>query len=109
MILNCENGVVKIDPVAVKSEGSVKTSTVPFYLASYQMNADDTYSDYAIFTDGNAETMKFKEFAAIDLDKMAIRGIEEGDLLFYDIPHFSYGAEMFYKVDGSEIKFYSVK
>jgi outer membrane protein assembly factor BamB len=109
IILNCENGVVKIDPVAVKSEGSVKTSTVPFYLASYQMNADDTYSDFAIFTDGNAETMKFKEFAAIDLDKMVIRGTEEGDLLFYDIPHFSYGAEMFYKVDGSEIKFYSVK
>ena len=109
IILNCEKGVVKIDPVAVKTEGVLKTPTMAYYPASYEMKADDLYSDYALFTDGNAADGKFKEFAAIDLDKMVIRGLEGGALLFYDIPHFSEGAEMFYKVDGSEIKFYSVK
>lgn len=109
IIVNCQDGVVKVDPIAAKSEGSVKTPTIPFFPATYKMNYDDLYSDYALFTDGNAEDYKFKEFAAIDLDKMTIRGIEDGELLFYDIPHFSSGGEMFYKVDGGTIQFFSVK
>ena len=109
IVISCDKGIVKIDPVAVKTIGVVKTPTIPYYPASYLMKADDLYSDFALFTDGNAADGKFKEFAAIDLDKMAVRGVEDGELLFYDIPHFSYGAEMFYKVDGSEITFYSVK
>jgi len=53
--------------------------------------------------------LKFKTFASIDLDKMQIPGTDEAWLLSADTPHFSQGAEMFYKENGSEIKFYSVK
>jgi outer membrane protein assembly factor BamB len=109
IILNCEKGIVKINPETIKIEGIVKTPTVPFYQASKFMNADDTYQDYAIFTSGDAVKMKFKEFASVDLDNMRIRGVEDGDLLFYNISHFSDGGEMFYKVDGEVIKLYSVK
>jgi hypothetical protein len=109
IIVNCENGIVKINPETVKVEGVVKTPTVPFYQASKFMNADDTYKDYAIFTSGDGVKMTFKEFASINLDKMTIRGVEKGDLLFYNPSHFSDGAEMFYTVDGAEFKLYSVK
>ena len=81
----------------------------PFYQASKFMNADDPYQDYAIFTSGDGVKMTFKEFASIDLDKMAVRGVDDGDLLFFDIPHFSDGGEMYYKADGGNIKIYSVK
>lgn len=107
LVINCENGIIKINPRDVKIEGVCKTPTVAYDLEL--VNYDDYYSDYAVFTSGNAEEFKFKEFASIDLDKMAVRGVEDGELLFYDIPHFSEGAEMFYKVDGSEIIFFSVK
>jgi hypothetical protein len=109
IIVNCEKGIVKIDPIAAKVEGKIEIQTMPFMLPFNEMKADDKYKDYALFTSGDAETWKLKEFAAIDLDKMAVRGKEEGDLLFYDIPHFSEGGEMFYKVDGNEIQFFSVK
>jgi len=109
MVINCENGIIKIDPFAKKVDGIVKTPTVAFYQASKFMNADDPYQDYAIFTSGDGVKMKFKEFASIDLDKMVIRGVDEGDLLFYDIPHFSEGGEMFYKVDGGVITIFSVR
>jgi outer membrane protein assembly factor BamB len=109
LIVNCEDGVVKVDTKAMAVEGTLKTKTIPFYPASEKMLADDLYSDYALFTTGDSEKFKFKEFVSIDLDKMAIRGSEEGDLLFYDIPHFSDGGEMFYKADGGKITFYSVK
>ncbi|MFZ4522241.1 MAG: PQQ-binding-like beta-propeller repeat protein [Bacteroidales bacterium] len=109
IILNCDKGIVKIDPETAKVEGSVATPTVPFYQASKFMNADDAYQDYAIFTSGDGVKMTFKEFASIDLDKMVVRGVDDGDLLFYDIPHFSDGGEMYYKVDGGNIKIYAVK
>ena len=109
IILNCDDGIVKLDPVAMKVEGTLKTPNVPFYQASKFMNADDTYQDFAIFTSGDAIKMKFKEFASIDLDKMTIRGMEDGDLLFHNISRFSEGGEMFYKVDGEDFKLYSVK
>jgi hypothetical protein len=109
IILNCENGIVKINTSDKKVEGTVKTPTVPFYQASRFMNADDPYQDYAVFTSGDGVKMTFKEFASIDLDKMSIRGVDDGDLLFKDIPSFSEGGEMFYKVDGEVIRIYSVK
>jgi len=109
IILNCDNGIIKINPATMKIEGTVKTPTFPFYQASAYMNADDLYQDYAVFTEGDGVKMTFKEFASIDLDKMAVRGLDDGNLLFFDIPHFSNGGEMFYKVDGPEIVIYSVK
>jgi len=109
IILNCDDGIVKLDPVAMKVEGTLKTPNVPFYQASKFMNADDTYQDFAIFTSGDAVKMKFKEFASIDLDKMTIRGMEDGDLLFHNVSRFSEGGEMFYKADDEVFKLYSVK
>jgi hypothetical protein len=109
LIVNCDKGIVKINPETVKVEGVVKTPTVAFYQASKFMNADNSYDDYAIFTSGDAVKMKFKEFASVDLNKMTIRGVEDGDLLFHDVSHFSEGGEMFYKTDGEVIKIYSVK
>jgi hypothetical protein len=35
--------------------------------------------------------------------------VEDGDLLFKNNPHFSIGAEMFFKTDGETIRFFSVK
>jgi len=109
MILNCEDGIVKINPLTASIEGSLKTPNVSSYPANLNMNCDDEYLDYAIFTNGNSEKLDFKTFASIDLEKMQVRGTDDADLLFYEIPHFSTGGEMYYKVDGSEIKFYSVK
>ncbi len=109
IIVNCEKGIVKIDPLSAKVDGKVETPTMPFILPFNEMKADDYYNDYAVFTSGNAETWKLKEFAAIDLDTMKVRGLEEGDLLFYDPPQFSQGGEMFYKVDANEVRFFSVK
>jgi len=107
LVINCNNGIIKINPKDVKIEGVLKTPTVPFDMVL--TNADDLYQDYAIFTSGNAEDFKFKEFASVDLDKMTIRGVEDGELIFYDNPHFSEGAEMFYKSDGNTLKVYSIK
>jgi len=109
IIINCEKGIVKLDPIAAKVEGKVETPTMPFMLPFNEMKADDYYKDYAVFTSGDAETWKLKEFASIDLDNMKVRGLEEGDLLFYETPRFSQGGEMFYKVDDEEIRFFSVK
>jgi outer membrane protein assembly factor BamB len=109
IILNCDKGIMKIDPATLKIEGVVNTSTLPYYQASRFMQADDPYQDYAIFTSGDAVKGTFKEFASIDLDNMTIRGTDDGELLFSNIPHFSKGGEMFYKVDGGEISIYSVK
>lgn len=109
IIVNCEKGIVKLDPIAAKVEGKVEVQTMPFMLPFNEMKADDYYKDYAVFTSGDAEAWKLKEFASIDLDNMKVRGLEEGDLLFYDIPHFSQGGEMFYKVDDEEIRIFSVK
>jgi outer membrane protein assembly factor BamB len=109
IILNCEKGIVKLDPVAAKVDGKVETPTMPFMLPFKEMKADDHYKDYAVFTDGDAETWKLKEFASIDLDNMKVRGVDEGDLLFYEPSHFSQGGEMFYKVDDEEIRFFSLK
>jgi len=109
IVLNCEKGIVKLDPVAAKVDGKVEIPTMPFMLPFNEIKADDHYMDYAVFTDGDAETWKLKEFAAIDLENMTVRGLEEGDLLFYEPSHFSEGAEMFYKVDDEVISFFSVK
>ena len=109
IVLNCEKGIVKIDPASLKIEGIVKTSTVPFYQASKFMNGDDDFQDYAIFTEGDGAKMTFKEFASIDLEKMTIRGVGDGELLFKKVTRFSEGGEMFYDTDGEELTIYSVK
>jgi outer membrane protein assembly factor BamB len=109
LILNCEDGIVKINTATGQIEGTLKTPSFPYYLASEDMFADDYYDDYAIYTKGDATKMTCKEWASIDLEKMAIRGVEDAALMEYDIPHFSDGAEMFYKVDGEEIRIYSIK
>jgi outer membrane protein assembly factor BamB len=109
IILNCEEGIVKINPATMKIEGTVKTPTFPMFLPCDEMNADDYYQDYAVFTKGDGTKMELKEFACIDLDKMAIRGVEDAGIFDYSAEHFSEGGEMFYKVDGGEIKIYSVK
>lgn len=109
MILNCNKGIIKIDAVTAAIEGTLKTPNVSAYPASVHMNADNDYADYAIFTDGNSEKLDFKTFASIDLDKMTVRGTGDAALLFYDNPHFSEGAEMFYQSDGSEISIFSIE
>jgi len=109
IILNCTKGIVKINPVTSKIEAVVKTPTIPFYSPSKVMNADDYYKDYAVYSTGNVKKGKFKKFAAIDLDKMTVRGTESCDLLLSNVDHFSEGAEMFFKVDKSAVKIFSVK
>jgi hypothetical protein len=73
------------------------------------LNNDDFLEDHSIFTSGDPEKLKFKTFASIDLDKMQILGTDEAWLLSADTLHFSQGAEMFHKENGSKIKFYCVK
>ncbi|HPS62879.1 MAG TPA: PQQ-binding-like beta-propeller repeat protein [Bacteroidales bacterium] len=109
IILNCEKGIVKIDPKAMKIEGKVTVPTFPMFLPSEDMMWDDDYQDYAVFTKGDGTKMDLKEWASIDLDRMVVRGIEDAKIMGYNIPHFSDGAEMFYKVDGGELTIYSVK
>lgn len=111
IILNCEEGIIKIDAAARKIEGSVKTPTFPFFMPyeDESMKADDPYTDYAVFTKGDGAKMVIKEFASVDLDKMTIRGVGDAVVFTYSMPHFSEGGEMFYMVDGDVIKIYSVK
>jgi outer membrane protein assembly factor BamB len=109
IILNCEDGIIKINPETRKVEGTVKISTFPMFLPYQWMKGDDAYKDYAVFTKGDGTKMDLKEFAAIDLDKMTVRGVEDAVIFNYRPSHFSEGAEMFYKVDGAEFKLYSVK
>jgi hypothetical protein len=73
------------------------------------MNADDAYIDYGIFTKGDVKKMEYKEFAAINLENMTIRGIYAADVLFYDNPHFSDGGEKFYVADGKKVTLFSTK
>ena len=108
-MLNCEKGIVKINPGSAKIEGKVEVPTFPMFLPSEDMMWDDDYQDYALFTKGDGTKMELKEWASIDLDRMAVRGFEEAKIMGYDVPHFSRGAEMFYKVDGSELSIFSVK
>jgi outer membrane protein assembly factor BamB len=109
LILNCEDGIIKINPLTMKIEGTLKIPSFPYYPASEDMNADDDYDDYAIYTKGDPVKMTCKEFASINLDNMTVRGVEDAVLMEYDMPHFSNGGEMFYKVDGEVIKIYSIK
>lgn len=109
IVLNCKNGVIKIDAKEAKILGSLKTPNVPGTRISDLIGADDGYSDYAIYTKGKAEKMKYKTWASIDLEKMAVRGIDEAYLLEADDNHFSTGAEMFYKAKGKSFSVYSIK
>lgn len=109
LVLNCANGIIKINALTASIEGSLKTPNIIYYPAHLDMNYDDPYLDYSIFTAGDPKKLKFKTFASIDLDNMQIRGTDEAWLLFADTPHFSQGAELFFKPDGSEVKIYSVK
>ncbi len=109
LVLNCEKGIVKIDPKAMKIEGRVEVPTFPMFLPSEDMKWDDDYRDYALFTKGDGTKMELKEWAAIDLDRMTVRGFEDAKIMGYDIPHFSDGAEMYYKVDGAEITVFSIQ
>jgi len=109
MVLNCQKGIIKVDPLTATIQGTVKTPNVSSYPASLHMNADNDYEDYAIFTSGNSEKLDFKTFASIDLDKMQVRGTAPAALLFYDNPHFSDGADLFYSADGNEVSIFSIK
>lgn len=109
IILNCQSGIVKIDPNTATIKGTLKTPNVSYYPASNDMNADDFYSDYAIFTSGDPVKGVFKTFASIDLQNMTIRGIESASLLSSSASHFSEGGEMFYKANGSTLMIYKVK
>ncbi|NLF43038.1 MAG: PQQ-binding-like beta-propeller repeat protein [Bacteroidales bacterium] len=109
IILNLKNGIIKIDAQNALLEGKIKTPNIPFIPATEYINANCDYEDYAIFVSGDSKKMDFKQFASIDLNNMTIRGTEDAKLLFYQIPHFSDGADFFYKLDGSLVKFYSMK
>ncbi|MDP4281307.1 MAG: PQQ-binding-like beta-propeller repeat protein [Bacteroidota bacterium] len=111
IILNCEDGIIKMDAVSKKFEGKVKITTFPFFMPYEEdkMNADDPWSDYAVFTKGDGEKMVIKEFASIDLDNMTVRAAGDADVFTYRVPHFSEGGEMFYKSDGDEVTIFSVK
>ncbi|MBK7212506.1 MAG: PQQ-binding-like beta-propeller repeat protein [Bacteroidales bacterium] len=111
IILNCDNGVIKIDAIGSKVKGTVKIKNIPYYPATYEMNVgpESLYSDYAIIIDGNPEKLKFDRFASIDLDKMVVRGSEDAGILFDDYPHFSTNAEMYFKSDGKDVVIFKIK
>ena len=96
-------GNERVDLVSVKSEDVATTPTLLYHPATFGMIADGWFSDYALFALSNATSGKFKEFSANDLKKITIRRVEDGEYLFYNILHLSYGAEMFYKEDRNEI------
>lgn len=108
-ILNCTDGIVKINLAEQKLAGVVKVSNVQGPLVSELIGADDPYTDYAIFTAGDVKKMEYKSFASIDLEQMKVRGSESADVIFSDAKHFSEGAEYFYKDDGKELTIFKVK
>lgn len=111
IVLNCEDGLIKIDVATKKVAATLKTPTFPFFMPYEEesMLADDPWSDYAVFTKGDGAKMELKEFASIDLDGMKIRGAGDADLFTFRMPHFSTGGEMFYRTDGDELRIFSVK
>jgi outer membrane protein assembly factor BamB len=109
IIVNCEKGIVKINAKTMQVESTLKTPNIPGYPAFNDMNYDDAYDDFAIFSKGDAEKMEYKKFACIDLATMSIRGEEDAEILYFDIDAFSEGAELFYRVDNETITMYSVK
>jgi len=108
-ILNCVKGVVKVDASNAQVLGSLKTPNVNGLAVSELMFANDAYSDYAIFTKGDVKKMEYKEFAAINLENMTVRGIHAADVLFYDNPHFADGGEKFYVSDGKKVIIFATK
>lgn len=108
-IINCVKGVVKVDAGSAKVLGSLKVANVNGLAVSELMFADDAYADYAIFTKGDVKKMEYKEFTAIDLENMTIRGSFPAEVLFYDNPHFADGGEKFYVADGKKVTLYSTK
>jgi len=108
-VLNCVKGIVKVDAATAQVLGSLKTPNVNGLAVSELMFADDAYSDYAIFTKGDVKKMEYKEFAAINLENMTVRGIYAADVLFYDNPHFAEGGEKFFVADGKKVTLYSTK
>lgn len=111
LVLNCEDGVIRIDAAGRKVDKSLKISTFPFYMPyeTDNMMADDSWEDYAVFTKGDGAKMVIKEFASVDLDKMVVRGVADADVFTLEPPHFSAGGEMFYRVDGAELTVYSIR
>lgn len=109
IILNCEKGIIKIDAREARIAGSLKTPNVPGARISELIGADDSWDDYAIYTAGKPEKMKYKQFASIDLNQMKMRGTDEAWILEADVNHFSEGAELFYKAKGKQLSVYSVK
>lgn len=108
-VLNCVKGVVKVDASNAKVLGSLKVANVNGLSVSELMNADDTYTDYAIFTSGNVKKMDYKEFSSINLENMTVRGTHAADILFFDNPHFADGGDKFYVSKGNKFSTYSVK
>ncbi|MDO9635289.1 MAG: PQQ-binding-like beta-propeller repeat protein [Paludibacter sp.] len=108
-ILNCANGVVKVDAANARVLGSLKTPNVSGLAVSEMTNADDPYLDYAIFTKGDVKKMEYKEFAAIDLEKMSLRGVFSADVLFDNNPHFADGGEKFFVANGKNVKIFATK
>lgn len=108
-VLNCETGIVKVDAATGNILGSLKTPNVCGLPVSDLINADDAYTDYAIFTKGDVKKMEYTEFSSINLDNMSINGTHEAAVIFADTPHFSDGGEKFYEANGKNVKVYSVK
>lgn len=108
-IVNCEEGVVKVDANTGSILGTLKTPNVSGLPVSELMNADDAYVDYAVFTKGDVKKMEYKEFSAVNLENMTVRGTYPADVLFYDIPHFADGGETFYVSDGKKFTLMSTK
>lgn len=109
VILNCSEGVIKVDLKEMKVMGSVKISNIQGPVVSELIHADNKYDDYAIFTDGNVKKMDYKTFASIDLENMKIRGIGEASVIYSDLDRFSEGGEYFFKNKAKLLEIFKVK
>ena len=111
IIVNCDNGIIKIDSKTAKVEGRLEIKNIPYFPPTYSLDVNplNLYEDYAIIIDGDPEKFKFDKFASIDLDAMAVRGTDDAYLIFDSNDHFGENAEMFYKLEKSNFKIYKVK
>ena len=108
-IVDCAKGIVKVDATNGKILGSLKTPNISGLPITDLINSDDSYDDYAVFTNGNIKKMEYKEFSSINLQNMSVRGTHAADVLFYDDSHFSDGGEKFFVSKGNKFSVYSVK
>jgi outer membrane protein assembly factor BamB len=109
VILNCTGGVVKIDLNNQSIAGSLKVANVQGPAVSELINGDCPYTDYAVFTAGDVKKMEYKSFASIDIENMKVRGTDDAEVIFGDMPRFSEGGEYFFKNDGKSLQIFAVK